>query len=127
MKSIIQYLSIVVTVVVLTGCKPPPQIGTPSGTAPVNTAPSVDSEKENSTKQSNNTPSPAAAADKAIENGPKRLADKTHLPNAYQLTEKVISGGLPEGDVAFQELADLGVKTVISVDGAKPDIATAKK
>jgi protein tyrosine phosphatase (PTP) superfamily phosphohydrolase (DUF442 family) len=43
------------------------------------------------------------------------------------LTEKVISGGLPEGDPAFKELADLGVKTVISVDGMTPDVETAKK
>lgn len=50
-----------------------------------------------------------------------------HLPNAFQIHPKVISGGLPEGDVAFAELAALGVKTVISVDGATPDVATAKK
>jgi protein tyrosine phosphatase (PTP) superfamily phosphohydrolase (DUF442 family) len=43
------------------------------------------------------------------------------------LHDKVISGGLPEGDEAFQELERLGVKTVISVDGAKPDVAIAKK
>src|SRR5436190_2618002 len=50
-----------------------------------------------------------------------------HLPNAYQIHPKVISGGLPEGDDAFRELADLGVKTIISVDGATPEVATAKK
>jgi hypothetical protein len=50
-----------------------------------------------------------------------------HLPNAYRLHEKVISGGLPEGDEAFAELKELGIKTVISVDGAKPDLAMAKK
>ncbi|MFN0020050.1 MAG: hypothetical protein ACKVP0_17460 [Pirellulaceae bacterium] len=50
-----------------------------------------------------------------------------HLPNPVKIHPKVISGGLPEGDAAFQELKDLGVKTVISVDGAKPDVETAKK
>jgi protein tyrosine phosphatase (PTP) superfamily phosphohydrolase (DUF442 family) len=53
--------------------------------------------------------------------------DAPHLPNAFHLHEKVISGGLPEGDKAFEELKRLGVKTVISVDGAKPDVAIAKK
>ena len=53
--------------------------------------------------------------------------DAPHLPNAFRLHEKVISGGLPEGDEAFEELKHLGVKTVISVDGAKPDVAIAKK
>lgn len=50
-----------------------------------------------------------------------------HLPNAYRITAKVISGGLPEGDAAFRELASLGVRTIISVDGMTPDVATAKK
>ena len=50
-----------------------------------------------------------------------------HLPNAIQIHEKVISGGLPDGEEAFQELQDLGIKTIISVDGAKPDLELAKK
>lgn len=58
---------------------------------------------------------------------PQKLAEVSHLPNAYRLHEKVISGGQPEGDLGFQELHALGVKTVISVDGAQPDVASAKK
>ena len=50
---------------------------------------------------------------------PVKLAVK-HLPNAYRVHEKVISGGQPDGERAFKELADLGVKTVVSVDGARP-------
>lgn len=50
-----------------------------------------------------------------------------HLPNPVRVHERVISGGLPEGDAAFAELKELGVKTVISVDGAKPDVERAKK
>jgi protein tyrosine phosphatase (PTP) superfamily phosphohydrolase (DUF442 family) len=50
-----------------------------------------------------------------------------HLPNPVRVHEKVISGGLPEGDAAFEELKQLGIKTIITVDGAKPDVATAKK
>lgn len=49
------------------------------------------------------------------------------LPNAYRVAEKVISGGQPEGDQAFADLAALGVKTVISVDGAQPDVELARK
>src|SRR5262245_58106552 len=70
------------------------------------------------------TPSPPIADDRPYQ--PTKVA-AAHLPNAYQIHAKVISGGLPEGDTAFQELADLGVKTIISVDGATPDIETAKK
>lgn len=58
--------------------------------------------------------------------GPTKLAT-AHLPNAYQVHGKVISGGLPEGEAGFRELAALGVKTVISVDGAKPEVELARK
>lgn len=37
----------------------------------------------------------------------------------------VISGSGPEGDAAFDQLASLGVKTIISVDGAAPDVERA--
>jgi protein tyrosine phosphatase (PTP) superfamily phosphohydrolase (DUF442 family) len=49
------------------------------------------------------------------------------LDNAYRLTDSVLSGAQPEGEAAFRELAALGVKTVISVDGAKPDVEAARK
>src|SRR5690349_14774854 len=51
---------------------------------------------------------------------PERLP-VAHLPNALRVHEKVISGGLPEGENGFRELAELGVQTIISVDGARPD------
>lgn len=57
---------------------------------------------------------------------PRRL-DTQHLPNAIQITSTLISGGLPEGEEAFAELEKLGIKTVLSVDGAKPDVASARK
>lgn len=50
-----------------------------------------------------------------------------HLPNAIRVHPRVISGGLPEGDAAFAELRALDVRTVISVDGLSPDVATATK
>lgn len=50
-----------------------------------------------------------------------------HLPNLYRLHEKVLSGGQPDGEEGFRELQSLGVKTLISVDGAKPDVALAQR
>ena len=47
--------------------------------------------------------------------------------NVYSVTEDLLSGGVPAGDEAFQALADAGVKTIISVDGAKPDVSAAAK
>lgn len=57
---------------------------------------------------------------------PFRIGAK-HLPNAIQIQSKVISGGQPEGEQAFRELQHLGVKTIVSVDGAKPQLELAKK
>jgi protein tyrosine phosphatase (PTP) superfamily phosphohydrolase (DUF442 family) len=62
----------------------------------------------------------------AVPDLPVKLSSE-HLPNPVQIHAKVISGGLPEGEAAFQELRDLGIRTVISVDGARPDVATAEK
>jgi protein tyrosine phosphatase (PTP) superfamily phosphohydrolase (DUF442 family) len=60
------------------------------------------------------------------EGGPTLLVTE-HLPNVVRVHDKVISGGLPEGEAAFQELARLGIKTIISVDGMRPDAESADK
>ena len=57
---------------------------------------------------------------------PRRI-DAQYLPNPIRLHTKVISGGTPHGDDAFKELQSLGVKTIISVDGKKPDVAAAER
>jgi protein tyrosine phosphatase (PTP) superfamily phosphohydrolase (DUF442 family) len=49
------------------------------------------------------------------------------IENLHQLTPAILSGGEPKDDAAFSKLAELGMKTIISVDGAKPDLAAAKK
>ena len=67
-----------------------------------------------------------SSANSGVKALPKRLSAE-HLPNAIQLHERVISGGQPDGEAAFKELRDLGVKTVISVDGARPDVQLAEK
>lgn len=49
------------------------------------------------------------------------------LPNAYRLHADVLSGGLPEDELGFIELKKLGVKTIISVDGANPNVEMARR
>lgn len=51
----------------------------------------------------------------------------TGVHNAFRATDRLISGSQPEGDAAFAALARLGVKTIISVDGGKPDVEAARK
>jgi len=57
---------------------------------------------------------------------PQRIETR-HLPNTCRIHDRVISGGEPDGEVGFQELRELGVKTVISVDGARPQVELARK
>lgn len=49
------------------------------------------------------------------------------LNNVYQLNDRLISGSHPEGAIGFKSLHDLGVKTIISVDGSTPDQENATK
>ncbi len=53
--------------------------------------------------------------------------ERTGLHNVFRVTEKLYSGGSPEGDAAFQALQHIGIRTVISVDGALPDVERAKR
>lgn len=70
---------------------------------------------------------PPDSAGVDLPDGHPQCVEAKYLPNALRLNDKVISGGLPEGETAFQELEELGVKTIISVDGATPDVDLAKK
>lgn len=49
------------------------------------------------------------------------------IHNFFKATDKVFSGSQPEGDAGFEALAKLGVKTILSVDGSKPDVEMAAK
>jgi protein tyrosine phosphatase (PTP) superfamily phosphohydrolase (DUF442 family) len=47
------------------------------------------------------------------------------LHNVLRVSDKLISGSSPEGKAGFESLRDLGVQTIISVDGARPDVEMA--
>ncbi|MFM1942959.1 MAG: hypothetical protein RI897_1941 [Verrucomicrobiota bacterium] len=49
------------------------------------------------------------------------------IHNAYQLSERVYSGSQPEGDADFEALRELGVRTILSVDGSIPDAEAARR
>jgi protein tyrosine phosphatase (PTP) superfamily phosphohydrolase (DUF442 family) len=63
----------------------------------------------------------AAAAD----GNPK--AELAGLHNLLQVTKQIYSGSEPHGEEAFTSLQRLGVKTIVSVDGAKPAVEMARK
>jgi protein tyrosine phosphatase (PTP) superfamily phosphohydrolase (DUF442 family) len=48
------------------------------------------------------------------------------LHNVYRLGQTLYTGSAPDEEGAFDSLARLGIKTVISVDGAPPDVEAAR-
>jgi len=57
---------------------------------------------------------------------PRKMTSE-HLPNLVRLHDKVISGGTPQDEATFRELKTLGVKSIISVDGAEPNLELAEQ
>jgi len=49
------------------------------------------------------------------------------IENTFRLSPRLYSGGDPHGAEALAALKKLGVRTIISVDGATPDVETARK
>jgi protein tyrosine phosphatase (PTP) superfamily phosphohydrolase (DUF442 family) len=62
-------------------------------------------------------PSPTAAAPASLPG----------LHNLVAYTPTLLVGSAPDDDRGFQSLKSLGVRTIISVDGARPDAAAARR
>ncbi len=69
-------------------------------------------------------PAPAPAAPARLQPVP---VEAKGLHNVYRLSDALYSGSSPEGDEGFRSLQKLGVQTVLSVDGARPDVERARK
>ena len=76
------------------------------------------------------TPAPKTAPTSEVKAAPPDPAipvDLGPIHNGFKLGRSIYSGSCPYGDAGFKALAEKGVKTIISVDGARPDEALAKK
>jgi hypothetical protein len=56
---------------------------------------------------------------------PQHVGELPGLENVYRLAVGIYSGSEPHGAEAFAALAELGVRVIVSVDGARPDITAA--
>jgi hypothetical protein len=75
----------------------------------------------------NGTPPPPADGGTALavpETGP---TDLPGLHNVLRLSDTLFSGSSPDGEEGFRSLRRLAVRTVISVDGARPGVEAARK
>jgi len=58
---------------------------------------------------------------------PSRVVpEPSGLHNVVRVNDRLFAGSEPHGSEGFASLAELGVKTIISVDGAKPDVEAAR-
>lgn len=71
--------------------------------------------------------SPADSGETVPLSESPRILTSTNYSHLVQVTPRIFSGSEPDGDAAFAELARLGIRSLISVDGAQPAIETARK
>jgi protein tyrosine phosphatase (PTP) superfamily phosphohydrolase (DUF442 family) len=65
--------------------------------------------------------------DSAVPRSATRVTpEPAGLHNVFQVMPQLFSGSEPHGTEGFDSLAKLGVKTIVSVDGARPDVAAAR-
>lgn len=50
-----------------------------------------------------------------------------HLHNLFRVADRIYSGSSPDHDADFAELKRLGVTTIVSVDGARPNLQAARE
>ena len=55
------------------------------------------------------------------------MGEQAGIHNLSEVAPGLLRGADPGGDASFALLASLGVKTIISVDGARPDVEGAAK
>jgi protein tyrosine phosphatase (PTP) superfamily phosphohydrolase (DUF442 family) len=72
-------------------------------------------------------PAPARASPPEPAVSDPAAVQAPELHNVYRITDGLYSGSSPDGEEGFRSLQKLGVKTVISVDGARPDVDLAHK
>ncbi len=59
--------------------------------------------------------------------GGNPMPDPAGLHNLMKVSDQIYSGGEPHGEEGFESLRQLGIKTVVSVDGAKPKVELARQ
>jgi protein tyrosine phosphatase (PTP) superfamily phosphohydrolase (DUF442 family)/cytochrome c556 len=72
-------------------------------------------------------PGKAYDAAGAVKLPEQRPTESPGLHNVYRLSTNIVSGSEPHGEAALKQIADMGVKTIVSVDGKEPDAETAKR
>jgi protein tyrosine phosphatase (PTP) superfamily phosphohydrolase (DUF442 family) len=118
---VIDYVALLLMAIVLLGCDKP------SKTSPTVKNPSSQQAKASADADDDKPSASSQTKGQPARTKPIKVHDDQHLHNVFKVHKKVLSGGQPHGEDGFKALQQLGVKTVISVDGAKPEVELAKK
>lgn len=70
---------------------------------------------------------PGARRPAAPEFDGMTLVEDAPVHHLLHASERIWSGAAPERDEDFAALAELGVRTIVNVDGARPDVAAAAR
>ncbi|MDG1498603.1 MAG: hypothetical protein P8N31_02580 [Planctomycetota bacterium] len=63
----------------------------------------------------------------SLELPPVEPMEYEGMYNVFKLSEQIVSGSEPIGEAAFSVLQDMGIRTIISVDGKVPDAELAAR
>ena len=77
--------------------------------------------------QKGDAPAQAEAPVASLPEEKQQASDPEGLHNLMRVSDRIYSGSEPHGEEGFESLHKLGVKTVVSVDGAKPNVELANK
>jgi protein tyrosine phosphatase (PTP) superfamily phosphohydrolase (DUF442 family) len=72
-------------------------------------------------------PGAAATAPSSTLRDVREAGETAGILNMAEIAPGLLRGAQPEGDASFALLASLGVRTILSVDGARPDVEGAEK
>lgn len=67
----------------------------------------------------------AHAAAELVPLSPREPAEYPGLHNVFQLSDDIVSGSEPHGPEGLRSLRDMGIQTILSVDGKEPDAQAA--
>ncbi|AMV40906.1 hypothetical protein [Planctomyces sp. SH-PL62] len=70
---------------------------------------------------------PSAAVEEPSGPGTPERIEIGEIENAFRLSPRLYSGGDPREERDWKALEGLGIRTIISVDGAAPDVEAARK
>jgi protein tyrosine phosphatase (PTP) superfamily phosphohydrolase (DUF442 family) len=121
---LVRCVLVVLGTLMLAGCRRQPTSPAPS---PPSASPSEQAPPPGETAAEQAQPVDGGA-DSAVSPPATRVTpEPAGLHNVFEVTPQLYSGSEPHGAEGFDSLAKLGVKTVVSVDGARPDVATARE